>query len=244
MDNVPLPKFLTQYIVLLGRFKILLQGKSEAIVEWVYEEQYHWLILCVCTIALCGGMYGLTIGLWRSPLQGVFIGIKFPLLIFLTVLGNSLINWMLSQALGLIISLKQSLIIILMSFTMAALILCSLSPVSLFVLYNIPSSSSEYRILAVSIITIMHVILIAIAGIISNIRLYNLLVHLSNRTLAKRIVCSWLLINLFLGAQLSWNLRPFIGSPALEVQFIRPNAFEGNFYEDVYIKIRRIIKGG
>jgi len=39
---------------------------------------------------------------------------------------------------------------------------------------------------------------------------------------------------LFLGSQLSWILRPFIGAPGLPVQFIRADALHGNFYEAVF----------
>ena len=42
---------------------------------------------------------------------------------------------------------------------------------------------------------------------------------------------SWLAGNMFLGCQLSWIMRPFIGSPGLPVEFFRSDAFRGNFYE-------------
>ena len=34
---------------------------------------------------------------------------------------------------------------------------------------------------------------------------------------ARRVLFAWLTVNLFLGSQLSWVLRPFIGSPGLPV---------------------------
>jgi hypothetical protein len=52
---------------------------------------------------------------------------------------------------------------------------------------------------------------------------------------------AWLTVNLFLGAQLVWNLRPFIGAPELSEQFLRPNALEGNFYEAVGKSFLRLI---
>ena len=44
---------------------------------------------------------------------------------------------------------------------------------------------------------------------------------------------AWLAGNLFVGAQLSWNLRPFFVFPGLEVEFLRPDPFGGSFYEAV-----------
>ncbi len=44
----------------------------------------------------------------------------------------------------------------------------------------------------------------------------------------------WLVGNLFVGAQISWIMRPFFGSPGLKVQFLRDNPMAGNFYETVW----------
>jgi hypothetical protein len=51
---------------------------------------------------------------------------------------------------------------------------------------------------------------------------------------AFRVFGAWLAGNLFLGAQLSWILRPFIGSPELPVEFLRAGALRGNFYENIF----------
>ena len=50
---------------------------------------------------------------------------------------------------------------------------------------------------------------------------------------ARRVLLSWLAGNLLLGSQLAWMLRPFIGSPKLSVQFLRPDFLRGNFFEAV-----------
>jgi hypothetical protein len=61
------------------------------------------------------------------------------------------------------------------------------------------------------------------------------LAHLGgSRIVARRVLLSWLAVNLFLGSQLSWLARPFIGAPQLPVVFLRDTAFQGNFYENVF----------
>ncbi len=40
------------------------------------------------------------------------------------------------------------------------------------------------------------------------------------------------------GGQLAWNLRPFIGSPGLPVQFLRDEPLKGSFYEAVFYSLR------
>jgi len=59
--------------------------------------------------------------------------------------------------------------------------------------------------------------------------------------IARRVLFAWLASNLFLGSQLCWILRPFIGSPGLPVEFLRPNAFQGNFYETVFRALAHLL---
>ena len=85
--------------------------------------------------------------------------------------------------------------------------------------------------------TLVHVSFIALAGIIANIRLYYLLQKKLSLRIAQGVLFAWLAGNMFLGCQISWILRPFIGSPQLQIQFLRDKPLEGNFYIDVYTKI-------
>ncbi len=118
----------------------------------------------------------------------------------------------------------------------------SLSPVAFFILYNTPPLGAAGTPLAYRVTLLLHVGIIALAGIISNVRLLDMLTALvRDPRIARRVLGSWLVLNLFVGSQLSWILRPFIGSPNLPVEFLRPNAFEGNFYETVYLALRHVL---
>ncbi len=142
---------------------------------------------------------------------------------------------MLAQLFGSGLSFKQTALAILMSFAIAAVILGTLSPVTLFVLYNAPPLGSANAIVGHSMILLTHVFAIAFAGIMANRRLLDLLRRMTGRdATARAVLFSWLGGNLFLGAQLAWNLRPFIGSPGLTVQFLRDDPLRGNFYEAVW----------
>jgi hypothetical protein len=57
---------------------------------------------------------------------------------------------------------------------------------------------------------------------------------------ASATLLAWLGGNGFLGAQFSWILRPFFGSPGLEVQFLRPDPLRGNFYQTVWRSLDHI----
>jgi hypothetical protein len=130
---------------------------------------------------------------------------------------------------------------ILMSFAVASLILGGFSPITLFILYNAPPLASEHAIIGHSVMLLAHVCVIAFAGVMANRRLFGLLRKMNGReATARAVLFSWLAGNLFLGAQLAWNLRPFIGSPQLAVQFLRDDPLRGNFYEAVWHAFRHL----
>ena len=222
----------------------LLRGEPAPILAGLQAATWPRTIGSVITIVLGAGLYGAAMGCWRAPEQALFVAIKFPLIILLTSFGNALINAMLAPLLGLNVSLKQSFLAVLMSFTIAAAILGAFSPIAAFVIYNAPPLSNDLQrtTFSYSFIQLMHVGVIAFAGIAGNARLLHLLRHLSpSKAVAGRVLFAWLAINLLLGSQLSWNLRPFIGSPGLPVQFLRPDAFKGNFFETVFSSFQRVL---
>jgi hypothetical protein len=225
------------------RLLILCRGDAAKIAPWLEERDTRWLWICVVTIALGYGLFGGVVGLWRAPMQGAFTAIKLPLVVFLTCGANALLNGLLAQVLGSGLGFRQSSLVILMSFTMSAVILAALSPVAYFILENAPPLSSASRGVGHSVTLLTDVLFIAYAGIVANRRLFRLLEHACpGPGVASRIFWSWLAGNLFLGAQLSWVLRPFIGTPQLAVQFLRDDPLRGNFYEAVYHAIRQLLR--
>ena len=226
----------------LRRLVILCRGDSKRIAVWLDEREPQWMMTCILTIAAGCALYGSVVGLWRGPLQAVYTGIKMPLLIFLTCAGNALLNGVLAQVLGSGLSFRQTSLAILMSFTIASLVLAALSPVALFILLNTPPAlASDPWGTGHHLTLLCDVLFIAYAGVVANRRLLRLLERRCETPgAAQRVFWSWLAGNLFLGAQLSWILRPFIGSPMLPVQFVRDNALRGNFYEAVLHAIRHL----
>ena len=228
------------------RLSVLLRGEAPVLCSWLELWEGRRLGFCFVTILVGAGLYGAAMGFWRAPLQGLFVAIKFPLIILLTAVGNALLNAMLAPLLGLNISLRQSFMAILFSFTIVSAILGAFSPITAFVIWNAPPLSADPQGMAgtYSLIQLMHVAVIAFAGIVGNLRLIQLLRQLSGTAaIARRVLFAWLAGNLFFGSQLSWILRPFIGSPGLDVDFIRRSAFQGNFYETVFRSILQLFHG-
>jgi hypothetical protein len=216
---------------------VLLRGEPASLRAWSESWRAARVGQAFLLILVGAGLYGAAMGCWRAPEQALFVAIKFPLIMLLTTLGNAVLNAMLAPLLGLKMTFRQSFFAILMSFMIAAAILGSFSPLVLFVIWNVPpmTAHSGGTVLIYSSMLLTHVAIIALAGTIANCRLFQLLRELSgNAAVARRVLIGWLAGNLFLGSELCWILRPFIGSPDLPVQFFRASAFHGNFYEAVF----------
>jgi len=228
----------------LHEISVLLRGEPEPIAAWTGQWKAQRLALHVVTIVVGAGLYGAAMGWWRDPQQALYVAIKFPLIILLTTIGNGLLNAMLAPLLGLNVPLRQSFQAILVSFAITATILGAFSPLIAFLVWNAPPMSLEAGSgTTYSIIKLVHVAVITFAGTMGNTRLFQLLVRLGgNRLAARRVLLAWLAGNLFLGSQLSWILRPFIGSPSLPVQFFRTTALHGNFYENVFQSLWQVFQ--
>jgi hypothetical protein len=226
---------------MIDQLKGLLRGDADRLSDLLGKPTASALAGYAAVVLIGSGVYGFTLGLWRAPLQAFYTAIKFPLVIFFTCLGNGAINGMLAQILGSALSFKQTALAILMSFAIAATILAGLAPLTLFVWFNAPPLESRSAVLGHSVMLVTHVFAIAFAGVIANRRLLGLLCKMSGSDkVARAVLFSWLAGNLFLGAQLAWNLRPFIGSPRLAIQFLRDDPFRGNFYEAVWRALRHL----
>lgn len=228
---------------LLISIPVLLRGETQTISHWVRRTEVARILLFIGVIIIGSASYGAAMGVWRDTLQGYYTAAKFPLVVLVTTMGNALLNGMLAPLLGLKIGFRQSLLVILMSFTIATAILGALSPLAFFLVWNIPPVTATGTSLSShSVMLLTHVGAIAFAGIAANVRLLQFLHHLSgSKAVAWKILFAWLTGNLFLGGQLSWILRPFVGSPGLPVELLRADALHGNFYEAVFRAVKHLL---
>ena len=224
-------------------FGTLLSGEAGALAGWSQQFQSRRFAVHLAVIVVGAGLYGAAMGWWRDPMQALYVGIKFPLIILLTTLGNALLNAMLAPLLGLNISLRQSLLAVLMSFAITSAILGAFAPLMGFLVWNAPPMTPDVKSsTAYALIKLLHVVVIAFAGIAGNVRLFQLLNQLAgNRNVAKRVLTAWLAVNLLLGSQLTWIARPFIGAPQLPVAFLREHALQSNFFENVFQTVNWLV---
>jgi len=221
-----------------------LRAEPARLREWITRRQANLVVFCVAAIVIGAGAYGAVMGCWRDTLQAIYTGIKLPLVILLTTLGNGLLNGILAPLLGFNATFRQSLTIVLITFATASVILGALSPVALFVVWNTPPLgvatqlfSPEYGFMQLTL-----AVLIACAGVAGNLHVVPLLSQWTkSAAVARKVLLAWLAGNLFLGSQICWVLRPFIWDPAGPTRFIGREYFGGSFYETVFEAVRRLI---
>lgn len=227
---------------LLLQFVTLLRGNAQEAWESIHQDQQRWLLFSTGCMVTGAALYGATIGIWRSPLQAIYTAIKLPLLVLLTCLCNALLNGMTAQLLGLKVRFAESALLIATSFAVLAIVLGSLSPITFFLAFNAPPVETPEGRVSYNLMLVTHVLLISYAGVVGNHRLLQLLTLLGNRNTARAVLISWLAANLFLGAQISWILRPMVGSPTLPTEFLRDHPMRGNFYEAVLSAIHYLFR--
>jgi hypothetical protein len=219
-------------VKIIAPLKSLLRAEPSALAG---ELERPKLLPYLLAIVIGCGSYGVALGLWRAPLMGLYVGIKMPLLILLTLSVNGLINGMMAQVLGSGLAFRQTLTAILMSFATFGMIVGSLSPLVIGMVLdapplNDPNAWDWYRMFL-----LMNTAVIAFAGVVANHKLLRLIQHFAgSASIGWRTLIAWLAGNLFVGAQLSYLLRPFFGNPELPVQFLRDDPFHGNFYQAVW----------
>jgi hypothetical protein len=220
---------------------VLLRGEPDRLQFGIEEFNLRQLALYVAVIVLGAGAFGAAMGCWRAPMQALYTAIKLPLAILLTTLGNALLNALLAPLFGLNLRFHQTVLAVLMSGTIACAVLGAFSPLLFFVIWNTPTNVSQATSVAYNAVQVLEVGIIAFAGIAANVRLLQLLTRYSTQRIsAMKVLFGWLAGNLFLGTQLCWIMRPFIGSPGLPVEFFRADAFRGNFFESVWGSLNRV----
>jgi len=195
------------------------------------------LIVFVC---LACALYGAVLAGWRSPRLAAYVAIKLPALFLGTLTIVAIFNWMIATALGSGLSFKSTVFMVFASITIGCWILLSLVPVALFFLLSGVSYSGSQAELqfAHNSILMTHIVILALAGFGGNAALLQGLRRLVKPTCsASSLFWVWLAAFAFVGCQLSWILRPFVGSPFFPVAFMRPDALDRNFYEFIFTEV-------
>lgn len=175
-------------------------------------------------IVLLSGVYGIVMGSYNGVMQAVASGVKFPMLFVLSISICFPAFFILQQVLGSKLRFRQMLGIILAGFVMISLVLASFSPIVIFFMIT----GDNYAFLK-----LLHVGVCSLAGFIGMKTILDALQYACEKQdvypkIGVTVFRFWLIILAFVGMQLAWNLRPFVGNRNLPFEWFRQR--ESNFY--------------
>jgi hypothetical protein len=189
------------------------------------------LVTSITFFALYGAVMGSSHSLWQTLSSGVKLPILFVATLFVCV--PSL--YFFSLLFGSNQSLSQSLAVILTAITVTSVLLLSCAPITLFFLLT----TSQYQFFK-----LLNVAIFAVAGLMGVVFLYQGMRVVSGPETEgmgsrKRVVIFWMFVYAFVGSQMAWTVRPFIGAPGTPFELFRQ--LGGNFYANVIRSIGEIL---
>jgi hypothetical protein len=189
------------------------------------------LISGVVFFALYGAVMGSTHSLWQTLSSGV----KLPLLFLSTLVICSPTLYFFNLIFGSNQSLSQNFCLILTAITVTAVLLLSFAPILLFFLLT----TSNYQFFK-----LLNVAIFAVSGVVGVLFLSQGMQIVSTSGEegegARRMVLRlWILVYAFVGSQMAWTLRPFIGAPSMQFELFRQ--LGGNFYANIFASIGEIL---
>ena len=182
-------------------------------------------------------LYGAVMGSSHSVWQALSSAAKLPLLFLATLVICSPTLYFFNLLFGSNQSPGQQIALVLTAVTVTAVLLLSFSPIVLFFLLT----TSHYQFFK-----LLNVVAFAIAGAVGVVFLVygmRLMSDASTGTEGTRarqyVVYLWILVYAFVGSQMAWTLRPFIGAPGMQFELFRQ--LGGNFYTNILSSLGEIL---
>jgi hypothetical protein len=200
-----------------------LRGRGVFAPEAPLAGRLRWLVVLVIT---CGPFYGVIMGTYSGLSAGrahqlLYSGLKVPLLLLATFLLCLPSFFVINTIAGLREDFGRVLRAVIGTQSCVTVVLAGLAPLTV-VWY---ASSQDYQLAL-----LFNALMFGVASLASQVvvrRYYGPLIRRSRRH--RQLLRVWLLLYMFVGIQMAWVLRPFIGDPNLPVAFFRPEAW-GNAY--------------
>jgi hypothetical protein len=192
-----------------------LQGKMRSLV-----------ISSICFFALYGAVMGSTHSLWQTMSSAI----KLPILFLATLFVCVPSLYFFSLLFGSNQSLNQNLAVILTAICVTSVLLLSCAPIILFFILT----TRQYQFFK-----LLNVTIFAISGLLGVVFLYQGMKIVSGANMRKGVLLFWMFVYAFVGSQMAWTIRPFIGAPYSPFELFRQ--LGGNFYTDVLQSIGEIL---
>lgn len=220
----------------LSVFKVFQQGDEYFEVLNDPHVSKKYLGRQILTILILSVLYGLIMGSFNGFLQSLVTGVKVPVLVFLSLLVCFPAFYVIQFMIGSKMTVVQMANMILSGFVVFTTIALSFAPIVIFFMIT----GNNY-----AFVKLLHVGILLFSGVFGMIKIVSGLKYSceSKKIYPKtglNVFKIWFFIFAFVGVQLAWNLRPFVGSKELPFELFREK--EGNFYLAVLQSIRDLFK--
>ncbi|MCP5096095.1 MAG: actin-binding WH2 domain-containing protein [Chloroflexi bacterium] len=195
------------------------------------EKMRAMIVSSLLFFALYGAVMGSTHSLW----QALSSGVKLPVLFLATLIICAPTLYFFNVLFGSNQSLTQNVTLILTAITVTAVLLLSFAPITLFFLLT----TSQYQFFK-----LLNVIIFSLSGVMGVVFLSQ-----GMRIVAgdgdggeqgrRWVLRLWMFLYAFVGSQLAWTIRPFIGAPSIDFELFRQ--LGGNFYTNIFASIGEIL---
>ena len=185
------------------------------------------------SILACGLFYGAVMGSFGGisggrALMVAYSAVKVPLLLLATLLLSLPSFFVFHTLLGVRADFAEAVRGVLGSQAGLTIILASLAPITA----TWYASSSDYRTAILFNATMFGLASLAAQVVLR--RAYRPLI--ARNPVHRLLLIAWIIVYAFVGIQMGWVLRPFIGNPAQPVQFLRPDG-----WDNAYVVVARMI---
>jgi hypothetical protein len=222
-----------------GEFLASLLGDRERFFEAVVDGAglSTKLRQCALTIVVLAGFFGGVAGAYSGPLQAISSAVKLPFLLFASFAICFPAFYVVQVLVGSRLKLAQVAVLVLAALALTSVLLAAFVPITAFFLVT----GANYYF--------QHLLNIALAAVAGVFGMYALSSGLSlvceKRGVYPRkgvtIMRAWALLLAFVGIQLAWSLRPFLGDRSERFQVF--GDYEGNFYAAVVYSINQLLQG-
>jgi hypothetical protein len=192
-----------------------------------------YLLLCLFSF-----LYGIIMGSYHSFIQAVSSGIKVCFLFTMVLLVCFPAFFVIQLILGSRLRLIQMVLIFLSGFLLITIIMVAFSPIAIFFMIT----GSNYYFLQ-----LLHIVIFLFAGFFGMKTIIDALVFSCEKKniypkTGLNVFRFWAVILAFVGIQLAWNLRPFLGDRNQPFKVFRQ--YEGNFYEAIIYSVKQLTLTG
>lgn len=195
------------------------------------------LLYSTLTVVALAGFFGLVAGAYSGPAQAISAGIKLPLLFFATFVICFPAFFVVQVLVGSRLRLPQVVVLVFGALSLTSILLAAFVPVIAFFLLTGANYYFQH---------LLNIAIAAIAGLYGMYALHEgLAVVCDKRGVYPRkaltIMRAWALLFAFVGVQLAWNLRPFLGDQNKPFRVF--GNYQGNFYAAVIYAVNKLFTG-